>query len=127
MASLTLLGVTIAAWAARAFVTAPVFTDLLAGLTVVGLNRLAFGLIPARFLLGHVVASYSRALWASIFLPTLTVFLLLVLLPIAQDAPERVLVVSLVLFVLFAGLSVGVWAAFRRSSPQEEVMLGTPR
>jgi asparagine N-glycosylation enzyme membrane subunit Stt3 len=104
----------------------PVVTDVLAGVTLVGLNRLAFGLVPAMFLAGHVIALYSRPLWAGVFLPTLSLFLLLVLLPIARNAPNRVLAVSLVLFVLFAGLSVGVWAAFRRASQQEPVVGARP-
>jgi hypothetical protein len=66
----------VAAWGARAFVTVPFFMDILAGVTLVGLNRLVFGLLPATFLDGHAIASYSRALWTAVFGPTLAVFLL---------------------------------------------------
>jgi hypothetical protein len=104
----------VAAWGARAFVTVPFFMDILADVTLVGLNRLVFGLLPATFLDGHAIASYSRALWTAVFGPTLAVFLLLVLLPTARQAPGRVLVVSVILLVLFAGLSVAIWAWFRR-------------
>jgi MFS family permease len=114
-----LLAVAVACWWARAFVTSPFLTDLLAGVTLVGLNRLAFGLLPATFLDGQAVMSYSRLLWVLVFVPVLMVFLLLVILPVARQAPERVLGVSIVLFVLFAGLSLGLWAVFRKSARAE--------
>ncbi len=121
-ASVALLVVAVAAWGGREWVTTRLAADLLAGVTIVGLNRLAFGLIPATFLSGHAIASYSRMLWVSVFVPTQMAFALFVLLPIAEDAPEQMLFVSLVLYVLFAGLSIGVWAAFRRTSRHDEAI-----
>ncbi|MDQ3979078.1 MAG: hypothetical protein M3314_05935 [Actinomycetota bacterium] len=123
-ASVALLLVALGCWGARAFVTSPFLTDLLAGVVIVGLNRLAFSMLPATFLDGHAIASYSRALWVSVFVPILAVFLLLVLLPTARQAPARVLMVSIVLFVIFAGLSVALWATFRQSARRETVPLG---
>jgi hypothetical protein len=120
--SLTLLVVALACWGARAFLTTPVAADILAGITLVGLNRLAFGLIPVTFLDGHAVASYSRGLWAALYAPVLAAFILLVLLPTARRSPGNVVGVSLVLFALFAGLSVGLWAWFRRSQQRRLAM-----
>jgi hypothetical protein len=113
-----LLVVSLACWGARAIATGPLAADVLAGITLVGLNRLVFGLIPVTFLDGHAVARYSRGLWAALYVPVLTAFILLVLLPTARRNPGNVVGVSLVLFALFAGLSVGLWAWFRRSDPR---------
>ncbi len=114
-ASIALLVVAVACWAGRAFVPGSFLAELLAGVALVALNRLVFGLLPVTFLSGHAIVSYSRALWVAVYAPLVMTFLVLVLLPAARQGPERVVLASLVLFVLFAGLSVGLWAAFRRA------------
>jgi hypothetical protein len=121
--SVALLVLALACWGARAAVTTPLASDILAGITLVGLNRLAFGLIPVTFLDGNAVASYNRRWWAALYLPVLVAFILLVLLPTARRRPGDVVGVSLLLFALFAGLSVGVWAWFRRSHERRLAMM----
>ncbi len=126
-ASAALLAVAVGAWAARAGLRPGLGSDLLAGVSIVGLNRLAFGLLPATFLDGNAVAAHSRALWAAVYAPILAIFSLLVLVPTARQARGPVLVVSAVLFCLFAGLSLGTWAWFRRSSRAQPSTLGAIR
>ena len=84
------------------------------GITLVGLNRLVLGLVPATFLDGHPVAAYSRRLWPGVYAPVLAAFILLVLPATARRSRGNV-GVSLVLFARFAGLSVGLWAWLRRT------------
>lgn len=105
------------AWALRAVVTASPWTDILAGITVVSLNRLVFSLIPVTFLDGHTVFRYRRGLWAAVYSVAVLAFLLLVILPAARNAPPSAVGSAVLPFVLFLALSVGVWAYFRRASP----------
>lgn len=108
-------------WALRAAVDASPWTDILAGATVVGLNRLVFSLIPVTFLEGVLVYRYSRPMWAAIYGCSVLGFVLLVLLPATRNAPPSALGAAVVPFVIFVALSLGVWAFFRRpqtSAPQ---------
>lgn len=103
-------------WALRAVVTTSPWTDILAGVTVVALNRLVFSLIPVTFLDGHTVFQFSRGLWAAVYSIAVMAFLLLVILPAAQNAPPSAIGSAVVPFVIFVGLSLGMWAFFRRSA-----------
>lgn len=103
-------------WALRAAVAASPWTDILAGVTVVALNRLVFSLIPVRFLDGHTVFRFSRGLWAAVYSVAVLAFLLLVILPAARNAPPSAIGSAVVPFVIFVALSIGIWAFFRRSA-----------
>jgi hypothetical protein len=107
-------------WALRAVVTASPWTDILAGATVVGLNRLVFSLIPVTFLEGVLVYRYSRPMWAAIYGSSVLGFVLLVLLPATRNAPPSAIGAAAVPFVIFVALSLGVWAFFRRSQPSAQ-------
>jgi hypothetical protein len=111
-----LLGFGLLCWALRAVVIASPWTDILAGVTVVALNRLVFSLIPVTFLDGHTVFRFSRGLWAAVYSIAVMAFLLLVILPAAQNAPPSAIGSAVVPFVIFVGLSLGIWAFFRRSA-----------
>lgn len=103
-------------WALRAVVTVSPWTDILAGVTVVALNRLVFSLIPVRFLDGHMVFRFSRGLWAAVYSVAVLAFLLLVILPAARNAPPSAIGSAVVPFAIFVALSLGVWGFFRRSA-----------
>lgn len=114
-ASMTLLLFSIFCWALRAVVSSPVPNGILAGITIVGLNRLVFALVPATFLDGQAPFRYNRALWASLYIPTVLAFLLLVLLPAINKGGGGPIAASAALFVIFAGVSLALWGYFRRS------------
>ena len=115
-----LFTVAVAAWALRAVVTAPLLDDVLAAVALVGLNRLVFALVPATFLDGHGIFRFRRGLWAAVYTPVLATFILLVLVPAARRDAEQVLAASATLFVVFAAISVGCWAWFRRTARTQE-------
>jgi hypothetical protein len=102
-------------WALRAVVTTSPWTDILAGVTVVALNRLAFSLIPVTFLDGNTVFRFSRGLWAGVYSVAVLAFLLLVILPAARNAPPSAIGSAVMPFVIFVALSLAVWAFFRHS------------
>ena len=103
-------------WALRAVVATSPWTDILAGVTVVALNRLVFALIPVTFLDGNTVFRYSRGLWAGLYSASVLAFLLLVIMPATRNAPPSAVGSAAIPFVIFVALSIGVWAFFRRSS-----------
>jgi hypothetical protein len=110
MASFALLALGMVCWAARAVVSSPLSSSLLAGCVVVALSRLAFGLAPIAYFDGAAVARYSRLMWACLHGPVLALFALLILFPAAKSAPTAGIVgVALVPFLAFAALSVGLW------------------
>ncbi len=112
----SLLAFGLLCWALRAAVTAAPWTDILAGVTVVALNRLVFSLIPVTFLDGNTVFRHSRGLWAGVYSASVLAFLLLVILPATRRAPSSAIGSAVVPFVIFVALSIGVWAFFRRSA-----------
>jgi hypothetical protein len=107
--------------------TAPGFGEVildtfLAALFVAGLEGMAFGLVPMRFLTGRQVIEWNR--WAWLILFGIGIFAVLHLLahpgqgygPTDSAVP---FVTALALFIGFGAMSVGFWAWFRyRPAPQ---------
>lgn len=120
-AASTLFVFALACWGLRAVTEPSLLDDVLAGIVVVALNRLVFALIPVTFLAGAAPFRYNRLLWACLYTPTLIAFLTLILLPAVQTSGAAPAVASLLLFGLFGGLSLALWAFFKR---RQDVVMG---
>lgn len=83
---------------------------------LLGVQTLVFGLIPLRFLDGHVLREWNVRVWAMSYAPGIVLFILLLGLN-SQTAAQRGvaggLISSLVLFVAFGVASMLFWAFFR--------------
>ena len=120
VASVALLALGLVCWIARGFVSSPLASSLLAGCSVVALNRLAFGLVPITFFDGAAITMHSRLMWASLYVPVLTLFVLLILLPAGQRAPGAgVAAAAMLPFLAFALLSLTLWFWFRRTPARQ--------
>ncbi|HEX2053717.1 MAG TPA: hypothetical protein VHJ78_08350, partial [Actinomycetota bacterium] len=107
-------------WGPLGGVTTSPYADILAAVTLVSLNRLVFSLIPVALLDGYALFHHHRSLWAALYGASLLVFLLLVLLPATREAPSSSVGAAAVPFVIFAGLSLAVWAWFRRTDVRSQ-------
>jgi hypothetical protein len=87
---------------------------------LLGVQTLVFGLIPLRFLDGHVLREWNIRVWALSYAPGIVLFILLLGLN-SQTAAQRGvaggLISSLVLFVAFGVGSMIFWAFFRLRRP----------
>ncbi len=94
--------------AAGAFPLLIVFDDLLAALVVGGLVGTVIGLLPLRFLPGGTIREWDPRVWIALFGAAVFGLVEFVIRsPAAGGGHHSGLVVTLVLFVLFAGVSVG--------------------
>lgn len=88
----------------------------LAVIVVGGLEAVALGLLPMRFLAGAAIYRWRRAVWAALFVTGAFTFLHLLVGPqsgyLAELDPGA-MVVACVAFVAFGTLSVAFWAYFR--------------
>ena len=94
----------------------------LAGVFVAGLEGMAFGLVPMRFLAGAQVFKWSRWVWGALFGVGLFAFLQLLAHPGRGYGPTDSavpFVTALALFVGFGVVSVGFWAWFRYKAPPQ--------
>ena len=92
----------------------------LAGIFVAGIESLVFGLVPLRFLEGEKLFGWNRLAWVGVYALGMFAFVHVLLHPgvAYQESPSgHAFVVALVLFVLFGGVSVALWAYFRRRTP----------
>jgi hypothetical protein len=123
--ALVTLLVALCAWGAlgwvRANLTDASFVRLagetaLAAVVVAGLESVAFGLMPFRFLDGAAVRDWNRVVWAVLFGLGVFAFVHVLIGPqsgyLAELAPAG-LVAALIVFAAFALLSFGVWGYFR--------------
>ena len=87
---------------------------------LLGVQTLVFGLIPLRFLDGHVLREWNIRVWALSYAPGIVLFILLLGLN-SQTAAQRGvaggLFSSLVLFVAFGVGSMLFWAYFQLRKP----------
>lgn len=113
-ASGALLVLAILCWAFRSLVTSSPWTDVLAAITLVSVNRLVFSLIPIQLLEGHVIFRNRPGVWAGLYGASLLAFLLLVLLPATESASSREVGAAAVPFAIFTAISVGLWLRFGR-------------
>ena len=94
---------------------------LLAGVFVTGLEALAFGLMPMKFLDGHSIKSWSTLAWAALFGLSMLGFVHILLNPNNRYIHTSSTVPLLTVVGLFAGFglfSVSFWAYFRfRKTP----------
>jgi hypothetical protein len=88
----------------------------LAAVVVAGLESVAFGMMPFRFLDGAAVRDWNRVAWALLFGLGVFAFVHVLIGPqsgyLAELAPAG-LVAALTVFAGFALLSFGVWGYFR--------------
>jgi hypothetical protein len=92
-----------------------VLDAMLAMIFVVGLETMAFGLVPLRFLDGEKIVAWSRVVWALLFAAGVFGLLHVLLNPRSGYlATARGGVVTLILlFVAFGTASFAMWAYFR--------------
>jgi hypothetical protein len=132
VAKITTLVVSLGAWIAwlpiaekaarpRAGLAVLVGDALLAGVFVTGLEALAFGLMPMKFLDGHSIKSWSTLAWAALFGLSMLGFVHILLNPNNRYIHTSSTVPLLTVVGLFAGFglfSVSFWAYFRfRKTP----------
>jgi hypothetical protein len=88
----------------------------LAAVVVAGLEAVAFGMMPFRFLNGAAVRAWSRLAWALLFGAGAFAFVHVLIGPqsgyLAELAPNG-LIAALAVFVAFAVMSFAVWGYFR--------------
>jgi hypothetical protein len=99
------------------------FDGVLCATFLLGVQTLVFGLIPLRFLDGHVLREWNMRIWALVYAPGIVLFIFLLGLN-SETARQRGvasgLISSLVLFVAFGVGSMLFWAFFqirRQPSP----------
>ena len=88
----------------------------LAATMVAGLEAVALGLVPFRFLPGNVVYQWSRVGWAALFLIGAFAFAHLLIGPATgylSDLSWPALIAAVAAFVAFGVLSLGFWGYFR--------------
>lgn len=133
--SVTLLGLSVLAWVAwipidrlaapgTASLAVLIVDALLAAVFVAGVEGLAFGLVPVRFLDGQALARWSRPVWIALWGAAMFGFVHVLLDPavgrLDRDEPAAI-VVMIVLFVSFGAASVALWAYFRFRRSVERV------
>jgi hypothetical protein len=83
---------------------------------VAGLEAAAFGLMPMRFMPGHMVYKWNRLGWALLFGLSVFAFVHLLIGPtsgyVSELAPEAFLA-ALGVFAAFGALSIVTWLYFR--------------
>lgn len=128
MTTLAVIGVSVLAWIAWAALNGTaeeanandmvvLLDDALAAVFVAGLVGSVIGMLPLRFLPGHVLKSSSMRLWAAVFGVSLFGLVQVMLRPNATDeGPSHTpLVTTLMLFVLFAAGTVAFrWHFIRK-------------
>jgi Kef-type K+ transport system membrane component KefB len=95
-------------------------------LVVGGLEGVAIGLLPMRFLPGEAVMAWSRRAWAVLFGIGVFAFLHVLINPSSgylADTERAPLLTIVVLLVAFGAASAGLWAwfRFRPTRPQQVV------
>jgi hypothetical protein len=124
LASAVLFVVSIGAWlalsAARGLSLDPNLATLLqtalACYVVAGIETLAVGLLPMRFLPGRPVYEWSRAAWLPIFLISVMAYLLVLVNPRSgylSDDSRTPMIIGVCFLAAFGIVSMGTWAYFR--------------
>jgi hypothetical protein len=88
--------------------------SILATTVVVGVQALAFQLLPLTFLDGHEVTTWSRVCWAAVYVFVLFALILVTFAPRTRNVGvDPQVVVMIVLFAAFGVFSAAFWAYFR--------------
>jgi len=124
LASAWLLGLSVIAWLLLAFTRSVggdpwvtlVLQTALATFFVAGIEALAIGLLPMRFLPGHPLFEWNRLAWFPIFVAAVFAYVMVLVDPTngyfstGSSTPS---IIGIVFLVAFGIVSVGTWAYFR--------------
>jgi hypothetical protein len=133
VSAVSVLVLSLAAWFARASVSAAAAAPgagiwlvaleaCLAAITVLGIESVVICLIPLRFVEGSKLAAWSRTAWAVVFGLAAFGFVHVLLRPDSgYVAPAGSRATVVILFVLFGIVSIGFWAYFRFRPAREPV------
>ncbi|MGD0194470.1 MAG: FGLLP motif-containing membrane protein [Candidatus Dormibacteria bacterium] len=99
-----------------------ILDDLLASVFVGGLVGTVIGLLPLRFLPGWDLRTWHQGAWLACFAFAVLAFVEVLLLPHNDNHSNAPLITTIVLLVVFGGLSIGTreWFARRRRRGGEE-------
>lgn len=93
-----------------------VFETALAAIVVAALEAVAFGLMPLRFMPGHVIYRWRRPIWALLWGLSLFGFIHILIGPNSgylSDLSPEAMFAAFGVFALFGAVSVLFWAYFR--------------
>ena len=124
LASVWLLVLSFGAWILLAFVRQGTFDPwvslflqtVLVTFVVAGIETLAVGLLPMRFLPGHPLYRWRRAMWFPLFALAIFGYLLILVDPAngyLSDDSRAPLLIGVIFLVVFGIVSLGTWAYFR--------------
>ena len=124
LASLWLLALSVVAWVLLGVVRQQSADPLLSlflqtvlvTFVVAGIEALAIGLLPMRFLPGHPLYKWRRSMWFPLFALAILGYLLILVDPangyLSNDSRTPMLV-GIIFLVGFGTISIGTWAYFR--------------
>lgn len=126
--------VAVAAWLTLGAIRGPDGTDgtflataaetALAAIVVAGLEAVAFGMMPFRFMPGAAIYRWNRVIWAALFFASLYGFLHILVGPTSgylSDLTAPAWLAALGVFAAFGAFTILFWAWFRfRPSPVPE-------
>jgi len=124
LASAWLLVLSFIAWVLLALVRQGTFDPWLAlflqtvlvTFVVAGIETLAVGLLPMRFLPGHPLFQWRRGMWFVVFALSVMGYLLILVDPAngyLSDSSRTPMLVGIIFLVTFGVVSFGTWAYFR--------------
>ena len=129
LASLWLLVLSVIAWLLLAFVRIQnadpllqLFVEtVLVTFVVAGIETLVIGLLPMRFLPGHPLFNWRRAMWFPLFVLAIFGYLMILVDPAngyLSDNSRTPTLVGIIFLVAFGVVSLGTWAYFRFRRPR---------
>jgi len=124
LAAAWLIVLSFVAWVLLAFVRQGAFDPWLSLLlqtvlvtfVVAGIETLAVGLLPMRFLPGHPLYQWRRGMWFVVFALAVMGYLLILVDPAngyLSDDSRTPMLVGVIFLVVFGVVSFGTWAYFR--------------
>lgn len=131
LASVVLFALSVGAWlglvAVRSTSLDPavetVLQTALACFVVAGIETVAVGLLPMRFLPGRPVYEWSRVLWLVIYALAVAAYLIVLVNPTSgylSDDSRAPMLIGIAFLVTFGVISLGTWLYFRvRESPED--------
>ncbi len=124
LAAVWLLGLSFIAWVALSLVRQNTFDPwlelflqtVLVTFVVAGIETLAVGLLPMRFLPGHPLFQWRRGMWFVVFTLSVMGYLLILIDPAngyLSDNSKTPTIIGIIFLVGFGIVSFGTWAYFR--------------
>jgi DNA-binding beta-propeller fold protein YncE len=104
-----------------------VIDKALATIFIEAISTLVFGLIPLRFLAGHVMRRWNTVAWLILWGVSITIFAHVILYPVSdiQPNPSAVGIETVAITVaLYAAVAVLFWDFFRRREKRREALEG---